>query len=547
MRSGHDEQEKHKKARKEMEDLLHQNQTLSLKVRNFESMESKMRELEQMTRGLEERNRLLEDEIEKEREISINIEKEREKVEMEKEKAEREREQSERERARAEREKEKMVREVERAVKEAEREKEEIAKLKTITTEERRELLQLKDTELEKIQSECLNVIQEMKRKEDIMNNKISDSEKIIMDLRRNEEKYRREHQDFNGNLQEFRKKETQMLQENEKITQELKALKQELDVLKAENHKHHELMEKLKDENEGLRVKLMKDQGKDDILKENLGKINEFREENEKLFIENEDLKVKMAFYLENEKTELENNLGNLNKSLKELKKENERLKEELEHHFSESSRITKVEIETLQRVLEKKTKIIEKYEASEKEMMKNIENLKKLEGKYKEVEDFNNSLMKEKKFLLEENDKLYTQLNKKDFYEETVSLKQKLKNIEEEKNLLKTSNAESLDKLNGEILKYQALIENYKKKENELITNLSNSTNSKEPNNDKKVIDNPIKENQKVETVITGETNAIPGSTPKNADGTKQGGGFMYGLASFFLTDKELKSVKK
>ena len=505
-----------------------------------------MRELEQMIRGLEERNRGLEDEIEKEREISVNIDKAREQAERVKEKAEMERENSERERGRAEREKEKMVREVERAVKEAEREKEESAKLQAITTEEKREIIQLKNTEIEKIQTECINAIQELKRKEEMMNDKIAESEQIIMDLRMNEEKYRREHQDFNVNLQEYMNKEAQMLQENEKINQEMKVIKHELDVLKAESHKHHELMEKLKDENEGLRIKLMKDQGKDEILRENLGKINEFREENEKLYFENEDLKVKMAFYLENEKTELENSVGNLNKSLKELKKENERLKEELDHNVSESSRTTKVEIETLQRVLEKKSKIIEKLEASEKEMTKNIENLKKAEGKYKEIEEFNNSLMKEKKYLLEENDKLYTQLNKKDFYEETVALKQKLKNIEEEKILLKTSNAESLDKLNGEILKYQALIENYKKNENEL-TNLSNSSNSKEPQNDKKVIDNPIKENQKIETVIKGEANANPGSTPKNADGTKQGGGFIYGLASFFLTDKELKGVKK
>ena len=118
-------------------------------------------------------------------------------------------------------------------------------------------------------------------------------------------------------------------------------------------------------------------------------------------------------------------------------------------------------------------------------------------------------------------------------------MNLKQKVKNIEEEKTLLKISNAESLDKLNGELAKYKEIIDNLMKKEADLDNNQKDNKGNNE---------NINKESEKNENLVINkeEERNNPGMALKAVEGGKSGG-FMYGIASFFLTEKEMKIVKK
>jgi len=513
-------QENNRQFKREIEELHRENNILLLKnnenIKNLELFERKMNDLQ-------EKNENLVEELAQEKENSSINQRNFENTHIEL------------------RNLENKLKDLENIEKALEKTQKELINLRNIGSEEKNELrhqILEKNQEIERIQEDYRNYensYEEMKRNEEDLLNKIKTFELNITDFQNKEKKFN----EFSEKLKISNENEELLLQEKVRLSQEINLSKQEFEVLKAETHKYQELIEKLKEENENLRIKLLKNQGNEEILRENLDKINEFREENEKLFMENEDLKVKMVFYIENEKKDLENNINNTTKSLKEMKRENERLKEEIERNLSENSRVSKVEIETLQRVLEKKSKAIEKLENNEKEMGKTIENLKKLEGKCKDLEEFNNSLLREKKKLLEENDNLYGQLNKKDFYEETMNLKQKVKNIEEEKTLLKISNAESLDKLNGELAKYKEIIDNLMKKEADLDNNQKDNKGNNE---------NINKESEKNENLVINkeEERNNPGMALKAVEGGKSGG-FMYGIASFFLTEKEMKIVKK
>ena len=383
-------------------------------------------------------------------------------------------------------------------------------------------------------------------------------------DSERNLMEFHQKLDDLEEEINRFHEKERVLQKENQDYSEELKHMKNEALILKneinikqdsiqkyeEEYNKNEENLLKYKEENEFLRIKLLNSKENEEII----NKINDLKEENESLLNEKAYL-TDRNYQISQKLDEDEKNIANLEQNIKEWRKQNDYLKEEIER--VESERINKGEMEALHKVLEKKSRKIEQLETHEKDLSKNLEHYKKFEEKYKEIEDFNNSLTNEKKKLLEENDNLFMQLNKKDFYVEVTSLKQKLKNLEEEKNILKSNNAEIIDKLNAEIYINKETIETLRTSiENLNNNNIKNATNlninkNKIQSNVNNTANTPIT-NVIVPQNTTNEANKpvdvsdTPSNNQINVE-NKSAGGFIYNLASFFLTEKELKGVKK
>ena len=246
-----------------------------------------------------------------------------------------------------------------------------------------------------------------LSKKDDLFKNK--DMKQIDnLDLNNKIEKLEKNIKEISNNYNDIKKKYKSKKKKADKINDENNKLKKEIEILEKANKANGNTIELTKqlDEEKKKTEKLNKDnlynKNEIDNLKKNIKEINikyqniinELRirkEENEKIFKENEQLKEKSKENIEEKSNkkilELKQNEEKIKKKMKDLEMENEIIKKSLdsfdcnipENDLNKKYIEEKVKTEQLSKENKEMKNLIEKQNKENKEMTKKLENLTK------------------------------------------------------------------------------------------------------------------------------------------------------------------------